>query len=142
MKRSLLILLFCSSFHFTFAQVDTTQDKDVIFHKVDQEATFPGGMTAWRVYLQRNLNTSLADSCMALKKGMKTFRQTVTVSFIVDKEGVISNVVAENEKDICHLIAAEAVRVIKKGPKWMPAVQDNRKVIYRQRQNITWVSVE
>jgi periplasmic protein TonB len=34
--------------------------------------------------------------------------------------------------------AGEAVRVIKKGPAWTPAVQNGRNVIYRQKQSITF----
>jgi len=37
---------------------------------------------------------------------------------------------------------AEAVRVIKKGPKWQPAIQNGRNVIYRQKQNITFEVTE
>ena len=139
MKQLLLVLLLLTSFHFAFAQTDSTAEKE--FTVVDQEATFPGGLPAWRKYLERNLNTSLSDSCMRLMK-KKTFRQTVIVSFQVDKEGVISAVVAENATDVCPLVAAEAVRVVQKGPKWIPAMQKNRKVIYRQRQAITWVSAD
>ncbi|MEY3507070.1 MAG: hypothetical protein RIR44_302, partial [Bacteroidota bacterium] len=36
----------------------------------------------------------------------------------------------------------EAVRVIKKGPSWKPAVQNGRNVIYRHRQSITFMVSE
>ncbi|MDB5230286.1 MAG: energy transducer TonB, partial [Chitinophagaceae bacterium] len=35
--------------------------------------------------------------------------------------------------------AAEAVRVIRKSPKWEPAQQNDHYVSYRQKQSITFV---
>jgi protein TonB len=58
------------------------------------------------------------------------------VSFIVDKSGVISDVKAENDPG--YGTVAEAIKVIRKGPNWMPAEQNGNKVIYRQKQNITF----
>ena len=61
---------------------------------------------------------------------------TVTVSFLVDKNGNISQVQALNDPG--YGCAQEAVRVIQKGPKWTPAIQNGRNVIYRQKQSITF----
>lgn len=119
------------------AAPDSSFDKE--FEHVQIEAQFPGGLPAWKKYLEKNLNTGLADKYLKIPKGEKSVRQTVIVSFRVDRNGAISNVVAENAKDVHPKLAAEAVRVIKNGPRWMPAVQDGKKVIYRQRQSITWV---
>ena len=58
------------------------------------------------------------------------------VQFIVDKEGNISDVQALNDPG--EGLAGEAVRIIKKGPKWKPAEQNGRKVIYRNIQSITF----
>jgi protein TonB len=33
----------------------------------------------------------------------------------------------------------EAVRVLKNGPKWVPATQNEKNVIYRQRQAIVFL---
>lgn len=109
---------------------------------VQVEAQFPGGLTGWRVYLQQNLNSELADTCLKIPKGRKSAKQTVVVSFRVDREGNISEVFAENAASVHPKLAAEAVRVIKSGPRWIPATQNNKPVIYRQRQSITWVLSE
>ena len=58
------------------------------------------------------------------------------VTFIVDKTGNISDVQAENDPG--YGTKAEAIRVIKKGPAWIPAIQNNHKVIYRHKQGITF----
>jgi protein TonB len=54
----------------------------------------------------------------------------------VDKSGNISEVQALNDPG--YGTSQEAVRVIKKGPPWTPAVQNGRNVIYRQKQSITF----
>lgn len=111
------------------------QDYDKEFTSVQVEAKFPGGQDAWRKFLERNLNNQTpADN------GAAPGNYTVTVSFLVDKDGNISQVQALNDPGFgC---GAEAVRVIKKGPQWRPAVQNGRNVIYRQKQNITFQVTE
>jgi len=54
----------------------------------------------------------------------------------VDKHGKVSEVKAI--KDPGYGTATEAERVIAKGPNWIPAVQNGKKVIFRQKQNITF----
>ena len=99
------------------------------------EAKFPGGQAAWTKFLERNLNNQTpADN------GAAPGNYTVTVSFLVDKEGNISQVQALTDPG--YGCAQEAVRVIQKGPKWEPAIQNGRKVIYRQKQNITFQVTE
>ena len=77
---------------------------------------------------------------MPTDNGAPTGNYTVIVSFLVDKRGAISEVKAENDPG--YGTAAEAVRVIERGPAWTPAVQNGRNVIYRQKQAITFVISE
>ena len=51
---------------------------------------------------------------------------TVYVQFVVDKEGNISDVKALTNHG--YGMEEEAVRVIKKGPNWTPAIQNGRPV--------------
>lgn len=111
------------------------EDYDKVFTVVQIAAEFPGGLSAWQKYLERNLNRDLP-----VDNGAPPGKYTVTVSFIVDKTGVISDVKAENNPG--YGTADEAVRVIRKGPNWKPAVQNGRNVIYRHKQNITFVVSE
>ena len=111
------------------------EDYDKVFTVVQIAAEFPGGLAAWQKYLERNLNRDLP-----VDNGAPPGKYTVTVSFIVDKTGVISDVKAENNPG--YGTADEAVRVIRKGPNWKPAVQNGRNVIYRHKQNITFVVSE
>jgi protein TonB len=107
------------------------EDYDKEFKTVQIEAQFPGGNAAWIKYLERNLNAEAPA-----ENGAPPGKYTVIVSFLVDKNGNISEVQALNDPG--YGTAAEAVRVIKKGPAWTPAVQNGRNVIYRQKQSITF----
>lgn len=111
------------------------EDYDKIFTVVQIPAEFPGGLTAWAKYLERNLNRDLP-----VENGAPPGKYTVVVSFIVAKDGAISDVVAENDPG--YGTKAEAVRVITRGPKWKPAVQNGRNVIYRHKQSITFMVSE
>jgi len=108
-----------------------TEDYDKEFKTVQIEAKFPGGAGAWQKYLERNLNSNVP-----VDNGAPPGNYTVIVSFLVDKSGNISEVQALNDPG--YGTGAEAVRVIKKGPAWTPAVQNGRNVIYRQKQSITF----
>ncbi|TAE13851.1 MAG: energy transducer TonB [Bacteroidetes bacterium] len=111
------------------------EDYNAEFKTVQIQAKFPGGDGEWRRYLERNLNRDLP-----VENGAPAGNYTVVVSFLVDKEGNISEVKADNNPG--HGTAEEAVRVIKRGPKWTPAVQNGRNVIYRQKQSITFQVAE
>jgi protein TonB len=108
---------------------------DKTFYVVQNPAEFPGGLPAWTKYLERNLNRDLP-----VNNGAPAGRYTVLVAFTVDKNGVISDVQAENDPG--YGTNQEAVRVIKKGPSWKPAVQNGRNVIYRHKQSITFQVAE
>lgn len=117
---------------------DTTAVNDSIttFITVQVEASFPKGMNAWRKYLEKNLKTP--GRFVQIVKG--NGRGTVIVGFIVDKEGNVSDVYPHKSTE--WSIDTEAQRVIRKGPKWIPATQNGKPVVYRQRQSITFVVSE
>lgn len=100
-----------------------------VFTKAEQMPAFPGGSDGWRRYLQRNLQYP----AQALDKGTQG---AVQVQFIVDMEGNISDVKALNDPG--DGLAQEAVRIIKSGPRWEPAVQNGHKVVARTVQTITF----
>jgi len=111
------------------------EDYDKVFTVVQIAAEFPGGLPAWTKYLERNLNRDLP-----VENGAPPGKYTVVVSFIVAKDGSISEVQAENDPG--YGTKNEAIRVIQKGPKWKPAIQNGRQVIYRHKQSITFVVSE
>lgn len=107
---------------------------DFIF---EREARFPGGLEGWRRYLEQNLNSNVAADANA-PSGM----YTVKVQFIVTKEGDISDVKTISVPDKCGPCALEAVRVISNGPKWEPAIQYNKPVIYQAIQHVSFQVAE
>lgn len=107
-------------------------DENTIFTKVEVEASFPGGDAGWRRYLEKALaGFSPADA------GAPEGSYQVIVQFVVDKEGNISDVKALTSHG--YGMEDEAIKVIKKGPQWKPAVQNGRNVKAYRKQPITFL---
>jgi hypothetical protein len=113
----------------------THNAEDKIYTKVEIEAGFPGGENAWREYLRNNLN---ADT--PVKFGANVGKYTAIVKFVVNKDGSLSDV--QCESDPGYGMGVEAMRVIKKTPKWTPAIQNGRYVEAYRRQPITFIIEE
>jgi periplasmic protein TonB len=108
------------------------EDENKIFEKVEVEASFPGGEREWRKYLERNL-----DANTPVDNGAPEGSFTVVVQFIVDKEGNISDVRPLTKHGFG--MEDEAVKIIKKGPKWVAAIQNGRSVKAYRKQPVTFV---
>ena len=92
---------------------------------------FPGGKDGWLKYLQKNLNVNLPVDNGA---GVGVYK--IVVSFTVDKDGTVNDVKAENDPGFGT--AEEAVRIIKTGPQWIPATENNEKIKAKTKQEITF----
>lgn len=86
---------------------------------VEQMPQFPGGQAAMMKFISENLVYPVVAQ-EAGKQGR------VTLKFVVDKDGSISNV--EVVRGIFPACDAEAIRVIKKMPKWNPGRQNGKAV--------------
>jgi protein TonB len=118
--------------------VKQEEDYDKLFTSVQIESEFPGGAGAWSKYVERNLNSEVPKD-----NGAPAGKYTVEVSFVVDKEGNISSangVMLSGGSDYGTI--EEAIRVIKKGPKWKPGVQNGIQVKSTKKQKITFVITE
>jgi len=104
---------------------------DIVFDKVEVEAKFPGGNQKWRQFLERNLDVSRP---MNNKAPDGTY--TVIVQFIVNTDGSIADVKTLTKHG--YGMEEEASRVISKGPKWDPAIQNGHKVRAYRKQPITF----
>jgi uncharacterized protein (TIGR02145 family) len=104
---------------------------DRIYQKVDKDAEFPGGTIGWRRYIEHNLNAQVP-----IDNGAPKGNYDVIVRFIVSKDGSVSEV--KCEKDPGYGMCQEAIRVIKNGPKWMPAFQNGRNVNAYRSQSLTF----
>jgi protein TonB len=103
-------------------------DDDGIVMFVQIESQYPGGVDAWRYFLQKNLQFPSSAS----ENGIEG---TVIVQFIVDRTGAVSDVEAVSGP---NELREEAVRVIKKSGKWTPAIQNGRQVKSYKKQPITF----
>ena len=112
--------------------VEVKENEDEkIFTKVEKEAEFPGGSSAWRRYLERNLNPQVP-----LDNGAPPGIYTVIIRFVVSRDGAISDV--QCESDPGYGMCDEAKKIIRKGPSWTPALQNGRNVNAYRRQPITF----
>lgn len=98
-------------------------------------ASFPGGDVAWKKYLERYL-----DSETAINHNAPAGVYKVIVVFMVNTQGKISDVKAET--NFGYGMEAEAIRVIKKGPDWVPASQNDEKLNVYRRQPVTFIVAE
>jgi protein TonB len=113
-------------------QVVAPPDDNQIFTKVEKEAEFPGGDAGWHRYVEKNLNPNVA-----VDNGAPEGTYRVVVKFVVSKDGSISDV--EAQTNFGYGMEEEAVRVIKRGPKWTPGLQNGRNVNSYRLQPITFL---
>jgi len=105
---------------------------DSVFTREEKEAGFPGAEKGWRSYLERSLNPEVP-----VNRKAPPGTYNVRVKFIVQKDGSISDISAETS--FGYGMEEEVIRVITKGPKWIPAVQYGRKVKAYRIQPVTFV---
>ena len=89
------------------------------FITVEQMPEFPGGQEGLVNYLVENLN-------YPEKAKAKKITGKVYVSFVVEKDGSISNV--KVLRDIGYGCGEEAMRVVKAMPRWKPGMQRGKNV--------------
>jgi len=107
-------------------------DDNKVFTSVQNEAEFPGGNAAWARYVQKSL-----EGFNPSDNGAAPGKYQVIVRFIVSKDGNISDVQAETS--FGYGMEELAIKAIKKGPKWKPALQNGINVNAYRRQPITFV---
>ena len=95
----------------------TLKDADSIFRIVDQMPEFPGGIDAMTGFVASNIKYP-QDAIDEGKEGR------VFVSFVVEKDGWVSNV--KVLKGVCESIDEEAARVVRGMPRWKPGMKDGK----------------
>lgn len=110
-------------------------DDAEVFEKVEVEASFPGGDNAWRRFLEQNLN---ADVPANRKAPVGAY--TVIIQFVVDKEGKISGILPLTGHGFG--MEEEVIRILRKAPRWKPAIQDGRNVKAYRKQPVTFMVME
>ena len=102
-----------------------------------KKAEFPGKTEAWKKYLEKNLKSELGQ-LIHLYPNLDR-RAEEMVSFVIATDGSTRDIF------LCHSSGypfdSEIIRIIKESGKWVPAEQGGKKVIYRQMQSITFVTL-
>lgn len=119
LKVALMMLVLLFNFMTSTAQ---TKKNDMVFDVVEVMPQFPGGQTAMLKYIMENIKYPK----QIMEEGIQG---RVTVSFIVEKDGRVSNV--RLLRSVQPLLDKEAVRVVKSMPKWSPGKQKGKPVRVR-----------
>lgn len=132
MKQLLILLMFSATTSMLYAQPwdSVTTNRNQIFTRAEVAPAFAGGVEEWNAYLKKNLNQKVAKKAPA-------GAYTVAVQFIVHTDGSLTDVKALTSHG--YKMEAEAVRVIKNTPRWIPAKQNGHDVTCYHMQPITFV---
>lgn len=114
-----LLVMVCAFSLNVNAQEKKSDNSDVVFTVVENEAEFPGGVEAMNRFMAENIKyPTLAKQ--------KNIEGKVIISFIVEKNGTLSDI--RTIKDIGEGCGDEGVRIVKLMPKWKPAKQKGQPV--------------
>ncbi|MBX9806445.1 MAG: energy transducer TonB [Flavobacteriaceae bacterium] len=118
MKNFLFLTIAFFSFQFVDAQEQISQPTDAIYNykDVDVKPDFPNGIGDFYQFIAKNY----------VFPNVKKLRGKVFVAFIIEKDGSIGEVVIL--RDLGCGTGEEAIRVLKKSPKWIPAQLKGEKV--------------
>jgi len=126
-----------SSFN-RFLATDTlpvTDTAERVFERVEIEAKFAGGDNAWRKFLEKNVNAEVA-----VKNKAPEGTYTVVVQFVVDRDGNVTNITALTNHG--YGMEEEVIRLLRRAPKWEPAIQDGRRVKAYRKQPVTFQVID
>ncbi|HVM89174.1 MAG TPA: TonB family protein [Puia sp.] len=107
----------------------SSEDYDKTFTKVEVEAEYPGGQSAWGDYLTKNLKYPQE----AINKELQGI---VVMQFIVNTDGTISDI--KILKSPAKVLSDESIRVLKESGKWTPAMQNGKAVRAYKKQPIVF----
>lgn len=88
----------------------------------DRPAEFTGGLNAWQKYLLKNIYFPVQYKFENADKAV------VVVSAVVNEDGAVTDV--EINSPLYPAFDKIALDVVRKSPKWIPAIQHNRRVKY------------
>jgi periplasmic protein TonB len=123
MKPILIILaLIIAAFAAKAQKIDTIKGisaDTAIFLNVEKQPSFPGGERKFYRFLANNIHYP-ADS------HEKNIQGKVILTMVVEKDGSLTDI--RVTKSVASDIDAEAIRVMKLSPKWVPGYQGGKPV--------------
>ncbi len=105
---------------------------DVVVEKNETQPQFPGGKTALLKFVRENI-----DGSTAIKEGWASGTYKLIVKFIVAADGTLSDIRSENY--VGSKTAQQCIDLMKKSPKWIPAVQNGKNVNAYFQQPFTFI---
>lgn len=101
-------------------------------------AQFPGGDSAWNVYI----DTAFSNPNMVKQMTQKDYErfgktQKVVYTFNILADGTIGLINIESQAS--QAVRNEIYRVLKNAPRWVPATLNGKPSTYRKRQTSTFV---
>ena len=129
MKKLLFILMLCFTALATAGAQQTEKPLGKVYDIVDVMPQFPGGQGELMKFLRNNVKYP-AEAQKKKREGR------VIVTFVVNKKGRIIDPTVERSAH--PLLDAEALRVIKRMPKWTPGRMNGESVNVKFRLPITF----
>ncbi len=114
MKKNVIVLLFITGFFSSSFSQNSNSTEQEPFVFAEQMPQFPGGKDSLNLYLHNNVKYPNKALEMEIEG-------TVIVNFLINEDGEISQ--AKVTTGIGGGCDEEALRVINKMPKWVPARQ-------------------
>lgn len=133
--KTILIIIF-SLFLNTLSKaqiVTTTDSAATIFIKVDVQASYPGDKDAWKKFLIKNMNTSVAFDNGAPIGLFKT-----TIQFVVNTNGTTCDFTPVSSAGFGT--EDEVVRLIKKSGLWEPALLNGQRVASFKKVSVSFLN--
>ena len=90
-------------------------EDNTVYNAVEVKPDFPGGLQKFYDFVGKNYRAPEED-----------IKGKVYVQFVVEKDGSLTDI--KVMRDIGYGTGAEAIRVLKKSPKWKPGIQNGRAV--------------
>ena len=129
MKKLLFILMLCFTALATAGAQQTEKPLGKVYDIVEVMPQFPGGQGELMKYLRNNIK-------YPAEAQKKKIEGRVIVTFVVDKKGRVVNPMVE--RSVHPLLDAEALRVVKRMPKWTPGRMNGESVNVKFRLPITF----
>lgn len=121
MKKNLIIAFAVMMLHAVAISAQSQRQTIYKPDQVEQRAMFPGGQEGMLSFMMQHMKYP--------KEAEKDKAQgTVVVHFVVESNGSISNVMVPDSLKVHPVLDAAAVQLVKKMPKWKPAMLKGKAV--------------
>ena len=130
MKRQIMLLLvLLGLWALTGTPAVYAQSEEKVYTEVDKSPEFPGGVRAMYEYLARNIQ-------YPVRAARNKVQGKVMTTFVVGKDGTIRDITVES--GVNKEVDQEAVRVIKRMPKWLPGEHEGQRVAVQYKLPINF----